>query len=53
MRSGCDQEDGFLIDTDLSIKDIASEVGYSNSYYFIKIFKEHRGMTPGEYRKYR
>ena len=42
-----------LRNTEMSIKDIAQEVGYSNSYYFIKIFKEHKGMTPGEYRRLR
>ena len=39
-----------LTSTDLSVKEIAEQIGYSNSYYFIKIFKEKTGVTPGEYR---
>lgn len=40
-----------LVNTDLKIQDICTEMGYSNSYYFIKIFKKYTGLTPGEYRK--
>ena len=32
------------------IKDIASKVGFSSSKYFIQVFKELKGVTPGEYR---
>ncbi len=31
------------------IKDIAARAGFSDSNYFIKIFKKHEGMTPAEY----
>jgi two-component system response regulator YesN len=37
--------------TDMKVGDVATSVGYQNSYYFIKLFKEATGMTPGEYRK--
>ncbi len=40
-----------LINTNLKVQDICTEMGYSNSYYFIKIFKQYTGLTPGEYRK--
>lgn len=40
-----------LSSTNLKVQDICTRVGYSNSYYFIKIFKQHTGVTPGEYRK--
>lgn len=33
-----------------TIEDIAKEVGYNYSYYFIKIFKNMEGITPGQYR---
>ena len=40
-----------LSETDLSIKDIAEQTGFSYSYYFSKIFKKYEDMTPGEYRE--
>ena len=40
-----------LKSSDLKVKDIAEQVGYNNSYYFIKIFRENTGITPGEYKK--
>lgn len=33
-----------------TIEDVAKEVGYNYSYYFIKIFKNIEGITPGQYR---
>ena len=35
--------------TDLSVKDIAGRIGYSNPNYFYKIFKKYEGINPGEY----
>ncbi|WP_449538959.1 response regulator transcription factor [Ferdinandcohnia sp. Marseille-Q9671] len=40
-----------LLSTKLPINEIAEEVGYKTSKYFIKIFKENEGMTPSTYRK--
>ncbi|WPX08287.1 AraC family transcriptional regulator [Anaerocellum danielii] len=37
--------------TNLSISEIAFEVGFNNVSYFIKIFKEYVGMTPLQYKK--
>ncbi|WP_409342017.1 helix-turn-helix domain-containing protein [Paenibacillus sp. MBLB4367] len=42
-----------LLETDLKIKEIGERVGYIKSDYFIKLFRECIGMTPGEYRKAR
>ncbi|EGO62787.1 helix-turn-helix domain-containing protein [Acetonema longum] len=39
--------------TDLSIADIASEVGYANPSKYATAFKLHTGMTPSEYKKNR
>jgi len=41
----------FLKQSDKSITEIALDVGYSDITYFIRIFKEHTGKSPGGYRK--
>lgn len=41
----------FLAEGRLNINDVCKVVGYNNSYYFIKIFKEYTGITPGEFKK--
>lgn len=40
-----------LINSNLSMDDIALKVGYSSKIYFYKTFKKYNGVTPGEYRK--
>lgn len=40
-----------LADTETAIQDIAVAVGYTNSLTFIRVFKKHTGITPGQYRK--
>lgn len=39
-----------LIHTDLTITDIALQVGISNTPYFVTLFKKKTGVTPTEYR---
>lgn len=39
-----------LEDTDLSIKEVCCEVGYSDPNYFSRNFKKYEGMTPTEAR---
>jgi AraC-like DNA-binding protein/mannose-6-phosphate isomerase-like protein (cupin superfamily) len=39
-----------LLDTDLSVEEIAEAVGYENLSYFYRQFKERYGMTPRKYR---
>jgi AraC-like DNA-binding protein len=39
-----------LVATMHTITDIALEVGYSDPSYFIRIFKQTEGVTPGRYR---
>jgi len=46
------QKSCFQIDlTDLSISEIALNFGYSDSYYFSRIFKKIMGKCPSDYRK--
>lgn len=40
-----------LSQTDVNIKDIVGELGYSNVSSFINKFKKATGQTPGEYRR--
>ena len=39
-----------LKNTNLSLKEISSKVGYSNQYYFSSCFKKKTGKTPSSYR---
>lgn len=39
-----------LVNTDISIKDLALSVGYNSNQTFNRIFKKAEGITPGEYR---
>ena len=40
-----------LNDSDLSIREISEKTGFEDCGYFIKVFKQHTGKTPSEYRK--
>ena len=40
-----------LTRSDMSIKEIAVDCGYSNDNYFIKAFRNKEGRTPGAFRK--
>lgn len=40
-----------LSETELRIGEIAYRVGYADSNYFIKVFKNHTGVTPSKYRE--
>ncbi|MDF2936544.1 MAG: AraC family transcriptional regulator [Paenibacillaceae bacterium] len=39
-----------LLKTELTIADIAAEIGYGNATHLIRVFKKSEGLTPGEYR---
>lgn len=41
----------YLLDTDMSIKDISNKLQYNNSQNFIRSFRKTEGMTPGQYRE--
>ncbi len=40
-----------LINTDESVTDIAYSCGFNDLSYFIKTFKQHKGITPAKFRK--
>ncbi len=40
-----------LENTDLTVSEIAVEVGYRDYFYFAKVFKKAKGITPTSYRK--
>lgn len=40
-----------LSETELSVAEIAERLSYSNAQNFIRVFKKHMEMTPGQYRK--
>ncbi|MCM8710731.1 AraC family transcriptional regulator [Clostridium sp. SYSU_GA19001] len=40
-----------LKNSDMSVAEIAREIGYENTNFFYDIFKRHYGCTPTEYRK--
>ena len=42
----------YIENTDLSIKEICTKVGYFDSKYFSRLFFDYTGYTPCEYRKY-
>lgn len=48
-----DAAKSLLVDNGLSVKSIAELCGFDDIYYFCKIFKNHIGLTPTEFRKQR
>lgn len=45
-----DKAKELLKSTDLPLKEISYSIGYYNTSSFIRRFKEHQGITPGNYR---
>lgn len=39
-----------LMTTDASIKEIAASIGYKDVYYFSRIFKKRKGLSPAQFR---
>nr|WP_248927978.1 helix-turn-helix transcriptional regulator [Paenibacillus hamazuiensis] len=38
--------------TSLSVADISDRVGFASSNTFIRVFKRHEGITPGQFRQW-
>jgi YesN/AraC family two-component response regulator len=51
MEVRLDIAENLLLMTEKTINDIAEEIGYMNSAYFYKLFKNQYGLTPSQYRK--
>lgn len=41
----------WLVDSDMTVKEISERLRYNNSQNFIRFFKKKEGVTPGEFRK--
>ncbi len=41
----------FIRDTEMTIEEIALKVGYSDYFYFNRVFKKHCGITPAKYKR--
>ena len=50
-RYRLDEAKHFLETTNMKISEISQAIGYSDSKFFTKIFKEYTGVTPREYRR--
>ncbi|MDF2963423.1 MAG: hypothetical protein K0S39_5158 [Paenibacillus sp.] len=46
-----DKARSFLLHTEMSISELANELGYTDENYFGKVFKKQTGLTPLQYRK--
>lgn len=46
MLNACE----LLLSTDMSVKQVGLQVGYSDPFFFSKIFKRHMGVSPQNYR---
>ncbi len=40
-----------LVNTNMSIRQISERIGYTDQYFFSRLFKKHLGLSPQEYRK--
>lgn len=50
IRNKLDYAQKQLRETNKKVYEIAADIGYTNSHYFSKLFKERFGITPLEYR---
>ncbi|GED25662.1 hypothetical protein BAG01nite_17640 [Brevibacillus agri] len=46
-----DRAKALLAQTDASLQEVAEGVGYSDLSYFIRAFKKHTGVTPGQFKE--
>lgn len=51
LNARMERAKGRLAYTDMTLKEIAVSVGFSNEQYFNRIFSKCTGVSPGEYRK--
>lgn len=46
-----EESKNLLMVSDLTVNEISSKVGFTNSNTFIRVFKRYEGITPGQYRQ--
>jgi len=51
IKCRIDEAKRLLVTTDLSVREIAMQVGYANANYFNLLFSKMTGDSPGKYRK--
>jgi len=51
VRNRMEKARSLLLDPALKIYEVADQVGYKSLAYFSRLFREHYGITPGDYRK--
>ena len=52
QKKRIDHAQKLLLDEDLSVQEISTRVGFSDSHYFSRYFKKTTGFSPTEYRLY-
>ena len=51
MRRKVQEAKKLLVSSGMSIDEVAAAIGYQSPKYFIKLFKQFEGTTPGRYRR--
>ena len=51
VKRRIEQSQQLLWHSDIPVKEVASQCGFGDIYYFYRCFKKLTGLTPGEYRK--
>ena len=46
-----DKAKALLKETNKNVSEISFEIGFGEPPYFIKLFKDREGLTPGEFRQ--
>lgn len=50
IRIRIDKAASLLVETDVTLREIAASVGYKDPYYFGRLFKKYRGVSPARFR---
>ena len=50
MKAKIDEANFMLTDTNMTILEISSSLGFADSHNFMKVYKKLTGLTPSEYR---
>ncbi|WP_068793398.1 AraC family transcriptional regulator [Brevibacillus laterosporus] len=50
IRIRMDKAASLLVETDATLREIAVSVGYEDPYYFGRLFKKYKGVSPARYR---